>query len=111
MTEAEFVKIAGRQPNDLERRVNGIHASAVTACNCTGSPKSILDEAGQPMLVEGIAVCPVCGRNPFGVEMHAGLVLPKPGEGAVIIANGPDAVIDDVLLEFERERISSLTRR
>lgn len=25
MTEAEFVKIAGRQPNDLERRVNGIN--------------------------------------------------------------------------------------
>jgi hypothetical protein len=40
----------------------------VNACNCTGEPRSILDEAGQPMLVEGVAVCPHCGRNPFGVD-------------------------------------------
>lgn len=26
----------------------------ITACMCTGEPRSILDEAGQPMLVEGV---------------------------------------------------------
>ena len=41
---------------------------AVTACACTGEPESILDEAGQPMLVEGVVVCPRCGHNPFGVR-------------------------------------------
>lgn len=37
----------------------------ITACMCTGEPRSILDEAGQPMLVAGVVVCPHCGQNPF----------------------------------------------
>ena len=48
----------------------------VTACNCTGEPRSILDEAGQPMLVDGVVVCPHCGRNPFGYT-EAAPVLEK----------------------------------
>ena len=41
----------------------------VTACACTGEPKSILDEAGMPLLaVGGVCLCPYCGRNPFGVD-------------------------------------------
>jgi len=39
----------------------------ITACMCTGEPRSILDEAGMHVLVEGVVVCPHCGRNPFGV--------------------------------------------
>lgn len=41
----------------------------VTACNCTGEPRSILDEAGQPMLVEGVMVCPHCLRSPFASDV------------------------------------------
>jgi hypothetical protein len=73
----EFVRIAGREPTDLERRVNGYPKAGpvVTACACTGEPKSILDEAGMPVVVDGGAVCPHCGRNPFGVDVLAELGL------------------------------------
>lgn len=42
----------------------------VTACNCTGEPRSILDESGMHVLIEGVVVCPHCGRNPFGMEVE-----------------------------------------
>jgi hypothetical protein len=48
---------------------------AVTACACTGEPKSILDESGQPMLVEGVVVCPRCGHNPFREALALGTKL------------------------------------
>ena len=41
----------------------------VTACACTGEPKSILDEVGMPLLaMGGVCLCPYCGKNPFGVD-------------------------------------------
>lgn len=41
----------------------------ITACMCTGEPRPIFDEAGMPLLaVGGVCLCPLCGKNPFGVD-------------------------------------------
>lgn len=65
----------------------------VTACACTGEPKSILDEAGMPLLaVSGVCLCPYCGKNPFGVEPE------RLGENPTgINYDTPPSVLDAIL--------------